>query len=322
MDMRRIVVALGGNAILSTDASAQAQQEALRKTSKQLVKFVQNGDELIVSHGNGPQVGNLLLQQSNGSTEENPPMPIDTVVAMTQGSIGYWLQNALDEALQDAGLDVPVASVVTQVEVDNNDSAFKDPTKPIGPFYTERQMNQHAAGHPEYTFVEDSGRGYRRVVPSPKPINVHESSVVESLVESGVIPISVGGGGVPVVRQGNRLVGREAVIDKDLASEKLAEDVNADLLIILTEVDHVFVDFNTPEQRALGHVTLNELNKYIDENQFAKGSMLPKVQAAMDFVESSPRAAKAVITSLDNISGFLERGEGTIISKETANATV
>ena len=321
-NMRRIVVALGGNAILSKDASAEAQQNALRRTAKQLVKFVQNGDELIVSHGNGPQVGNLLLQQSNGSTEENPAMPIDTAVAMTQGSIGYWLQNALDEALHEADLDVPVSSVVTQVEVSPDDEAFNDPTKPIGPFYTERKMNQHAADHPEYTFVEDAGRGYRRVVPSPTPINVTESRVVEALVDSGIIPITVGGGGVPVVREGDRLVGREAVIDKDLASEKLAEEVNADLLIILTEVDYVFVNFNTPEQKALGHVTINELNKYIDENQFAKGSMLPKVQAAMNFVESSSRAAKAVITSLDNISGFLERGEGTIISKIETSAAV
>jgi carbamate kinase len=319
--MRRIVVALGGNAILSKDASAEAQQNALRRTAKSLIKFIQNGDELIVTHGNGPQVGNLLLQQAAANSKKNPAMPLDTAVAMTQGSIGYWLQNALNEALAEEGMDIPVASVVSQVEVSPTDKAFSDPTKPIGPFYTKDEATKENLLHPDYKFVEDSGRGYRRVVPSPKPIGVNEARVVESLVDGGVIPVAVGGGGVPVVREGNRFVGREAVIDKDLASEKLAEEVNADMLIILTEVDHVFVNYNTPDQRALGNVTINELYKYINEDQFAKGSMLPKVQAAMEFVENT-HGAKAVITSLDNIDGFLDRGEGTIISKVPASAMV
>ncbi|ANK66171.1 carbamate kinase [Loigolactobacillus backii] len=321
MSKRRIVVALGGNAILSKDASAEAQQNALRETAKSLVKFIKNGDELIVSHGNGPQVGNLLLQQAAGSTETNPAMPIDTAVAMTQGSIGYWLQNALDEVITAAGLDVSVATVVTQVEVSPDDQAFSDPSKPIGPFYSKEEAKVQSAAHPDFKFVEDAGRGYRRVVPSPKPIDVHEALVVEKLVKSGVVPISVGGGGVPVVREGNRLVGREAVIDKDFASEKLAEQVRADLLIILTAVDHVFVNFNTPNQKALEDVTINELKKYVDENQFAKGSMLPKVQAAIDFVENSDNG-QAVITSLDNIANFLENGDGTVISKVPASTLI
>lgn len=320
MAKRRVVVALGGNAILSKDASAQAQQEALRQTAKYLVQFVKQGDELVVSHGNGPQVGNLLLQQAAGSTETNPAMPIDTAVSMTQGSIGYWLQNALREELVNAGLTQSVATVVTQVEVSETDHAFEDPSKPIGPFYTREVAEQQHVEHPDYRYVEDAGRGYRRVVPSPKPVNVVEADVVENLVDNGIIPVSVGGGGVPVVRVGNRLEGREAVIDKDFASEKLAEQINADTLIILTAVDHVFVNFNKPDQKSLTKVTVPELKQYIEEGQFAKGSMLPKVQAAIDFVEHTDHG-QTVITSLENIGEFLANGEGTIISKVAENAT-
>ncbi|KRM60083.1 carbamate kinase [Secundilactobacillus malefermentans] len=314
MSGRKVVVALGGNAILSTDASAAAQQQALRDTAKYLVKFIQQGDKLIVSHGNGPQVGNLLLQQAAGSTQTNPAMPLDTAVSMTQGSIGYWMQNALDEVLAEENMDVDVATLVTQVEVDANDDAFTNPTKPIGPFYSKEESEQKKAENPDQVFVEDAGRGYRRVVPSPRPIGVKEYKVVDALVDAGVVPISVGGGGVPVVKEANRLVGREAVIDKDFASEKLAELVHADLLIILTAVDNIYVNFNKPDQKKLENVTVDELAQYIKEDQFAKGSMLPKVQAAMDFVKNS-NGGKAVVTSLENVGQFLENGSGTIITR-------
>ncbi|TGD19068.1 carbamate kinase [Levilactobacillus suantsaiihabitans] len=314
MTKRKIVVALGGNAILADDASAAAQQAALADTAKSLVQFVKQGDQLIISHGNGPQVGNLLLQQAAGSTAKNPAMPLDTAVAMTQGSIGYWLENAMDKALADEGLTKDVATVVTQVEVAPDDPAFTDPSKPIGPFYTEAEVAAEKQAHPDNVYVEDAGRGYRRVVASPKPINVKEAAVVNALVDADVIPVSVGGGGVPVVREGHQLVGREAVIDKDFASEKLAELVHADLLIILTAVDHVFVNFNQPDQKQLTDVTSAELNQYIQENQFAKGSMLPKIQAALDFVNNRPDG-KVVITSLANVGDFLENGSGTIIRK-------
>ncbi|KRK49521.1 carbamate kinase [Secundilactobacillus kimchicus] len=313
MANRKIVVALGGNAILSKDASAQAQQQALRDTAKTLVAFIKQGDQLIISHGNGPQVGNLLLQQAAGSTEKNPPMPLDTAVAMTQGSIGYWLQNAMNEVLVENGLETEVATIVTQVEVSPDDPAFITPTKPIGPFYSKAECDLIKAAHPEQTFVEDAGRGYRRVVPSPRPIGVIEASVVNQLVSAGIVPITVGGGGVPVVRDNQRFVGREAVIDKDFASEKLAELVGADLLIILTAVDNVFVNFNQPDQKRLEAVSVAEMKDYIAQDQFAKGSMLPKVQAAIDFVESRPESS-AVITSLENVGRFLEKGDGTIIS--------
>jgi carbamate kinase len=312
MSKKRIVVALGGNAILSKDASAAAQQQALRETAKYLVEFIKDGNELIISHGNGPQVGNLLLQQTAGSTKENPAMPLDTDVSMTQGSIGYWLQNAMNAELSAAGIKKSVATVITQVEVDENDPAFENPTKPIGPFYSEQAALEEMKNHPEYKFVEDAGRGYRRVVPSPKPIDVVESDVINEMVNDGIIPISVGGGGVPVVKSGTHFEGREAVIDKDFASEKLAEKIHADVLIILTAVDNVYINFNQPDQKKLTEVKVKELEKYISDEQFAKGSMLPKVQAAIDFVKNTTDG-KTVITSLQNVGNFLTDGSGTII---------
>jgi carbamate kinase len=314
MNKKRIVVALGGNAILSKDASAEAQQSALLETAKYLVEFVKKGNELIIAHGNGPQVGNLLLQQTAGSTKENPAMPLDTDVSMTQGSIGYWLQNAMNTELSKANIDKSVATVITQVQVDKNDQAFENPTKPIGPFYDKKGMEQQLKEHPEYKFVEDAGRGYRRVVPSPMPVDVVESNVINEMVSDGIIPISVGGGGVPVVKDNDHFAGIEAVIDKDFASEKLAEKVSADMLIILTAVDNVYINFNKSNQKKLDKVKVDELKEYIADQQFAKGSMLPKVQAAIDFVENTENG-KAVITSLQNVGEFLENESGTIVMK-------
>lgn len=311
---RKIVVALGGNAILSKDASAAAQQKALLETAEQLVKFIENGDQLIISHGNGPQVGNLLLQQAAGSTEDNPAMPLDTAVAMTQGSIGYWMQNAMNRVLKEKGIKKTVATVVTQVEVSADDPAFEKPTKPIGPFMSKAEADLAKKENPDFTFVEDAGRGYRRVVPSPKPIGVVETDAVKSLVDAGIVPISVGGGGIPVVSNGNQLLGREAVIDKDFASEKLAELVGADALIILTAVPNIYVNFNQPDQKKLEQVSVAELETYIGQNQFAPGSMLPKVEAAIDFVKATGN--QAVVTALDNIEGFVQNGSGTVITKK------
>ncbi|GAF36977.1 carbamate kinase [Lentilactobacillus farraginis] len=311
---RKIVVALGGNAILSKDASAAAQQKALLETAEQLVKFIENGDQLIISHGNGPQVGNLLLQQAAGSTEDNPAMPLDTAVAMTQGSIGYWMQNAMNRVLKEKGIKKTVATVVTQVEVSADDPAFEKPTKPIGPFMSKAEADLAKKENPDFTFVEDAGRGYRRVVPSPKPIGVVETDAVKSLVDAGIVPISVGGGGIPVVSNGNQLLGREAVIDKDFASEKLAELVGADALIILTAVPNIYVNFNQPDQKKLEQVSVAELETYIGQNQFAPGSMLPKVEAAIDFVKATGN--QAVVTALDNIEGFVQNGSGTVITEK------
>lgn len=311
MTKRKVVVALGGNAILSTDASAKAQQEALHQTAEYLVQFIEKGDDLIVSHGNGPQVGNLLLQQAAVNSEKNPAMPLDTCVAMTEGSIGYWMQNALNSALLKRHIDKDVVALVTQVIVDEKDPAFANPTKPIGPFLTEEEakVEMQASGA---TFKEDAGRGWRKVVASPKPISIKEYRVVNHLVESGVLTISVGGGGIPVIEKEAELVGVEAVIDKDFASQKLAELVKADLLIILTGVDNVYVNYNQPDQKKLEEVTVTELKEYIADNQFAPGSMLPKVEAAISFVENYPQG-KAIITSLENIGAVLEGDAGTIV---------
>ncbi|MFB8577904.1 carbamate kinase [Enterococcus hirae] len=312
MANRKVVVALGGNAILSTDASAKAQQEALMETAKYLVKFIEQGDELIISHGNGPQVGNLLIQQQAADSEKTPAMPLDTCVAMTEGSIGYWLQNAMGEVLKEKGIDKDVVSLVTQVIVDENDPSFKNPSKPVGPFYTEEEANEQMKADSTVTFKEDAGRGWRKVVASPKPISIKEARVIETLVEQGVITVSVGGGGIPVVEMATGLEGREAVIDKDFASEKLAEIIDADLLIVLTGVDNVYVNYQKPDQKKLETVSVSEMKQYIDENQFAPGSMLPKVEAAIAFVEAKPKA-KAIITSLENIENLLASEEGTII---------
>ena len=312
MANRKVVVALGGNAILSTDASAKAQQEALMETAKYLVKFIEQGDELIISHGNGPQVGNLLIQQQAADSEKTPAMPLDTCVAMTEGSIGYWLQNAMGEVLKEKGIDKDVVSLVTQVIVDENDPSFKNTSKPVGPFYTEEEANEQMKADSTVTFKEDAGRGWRKVVASPKPISIKEARVIETLVEQGVITVSVGGGGIPVVETATGLEGREAVIDKDFASEKLAEIIDADLLIVLTGVDNVYVNYQKPDQKKLETVSVSEMKQYIDENQFAPGSMLPKVEAAIAFVEAKPKA-KAIITSLENIENLLASEEGTII---------
>lgn len=309
---KRIVVALGGNAILTDDPSAKGQIEALRYTSKRLIELIKQGHQLIISHGNGPQVGNLLLQQAAVDSEKNPAMPLDTCVAMTQGSIGYWLQNMLNEALAEAGIDKQVASVVTQVVVDENDSAFTNPTKPVGPFLSEAEA-QAVTAETGDTFVEDAGRGYRKVVPSPKPISIVEYPVIKAMIEQDFVTISAGGGGIPVKQAEFGYEGVEAVIDKDFASAKLAELVEADYLVILTGVDNVYVNFNQPNQEKLENVTVAQLNNWIAEEQFAPGSMLPKVEAAIAFVENNPKG-KAVITSLENIAAVMGEGSATVVS--------
>ncbi|MCM3699790.1 carbamate kinase [Paenibacillus macerans] len=308
---KRIVIALGGNAILNDDPSPQGQIEALRYTSKQLIELIKQGHQLIISHGNGPQVGNLLLQQALAKSDKNPALPLDACVAMTQGSIGYWLQNTMNEAMAEAGLHHQVAAIVTQVVVDEHDQAFSNPTKPIGPFFTQEEAEKAAAETGEI-YVEDAGRGYRKVVPSPNPLTIVEYPIIKTLIENGYVTISAGGGGIPVKEVAHGYEGVEAVIDKDFASAKLANLVEADYLFILTGVDHVYVNYNQPNQEKLEAVTVDQLKKWIDENQFAPGSMLPKVEAAISFVESRPES-KAIITSLDNINALFAGGSATVV---------
>lgn len=309
---KKIVVALGGNAILTDDPTAKGQIEALRYTSKRLIELVKQGHQVIISHGNGPQVGNLLLQQKAGESEENPAMPLDTLVGMTQGSIGYWLQSMLNEALAEEGIEKDVATLITQVVVDPSDPAFENPTKPVGPFLTKEDADQAAAQTGDQ-FVEDAGRGYRKVVASPKPQTIVEYPIIKSLIDQDIITVSAGGGGIPVTKAEYGYTGVEAVIDKDFASAKLAELVEADYLFILTGVDNVYVNFNQPNQEKLENVTVAQLKDWIAEDQFAPGSMLPKVEAAISLVENRPES-KVVITALENIEAIFGGGSATVVS--------
>lgn len=309
MEKKRYIVALGGNAILTDDPSAAAQQKALEDTAEKLSVLIEAGHEVIITHGNGPQVGNLMLQQIAGESKENPAMPLDTLVAMTQGSIGYWLQKALQKTLTKKGIEKEVATVLTEVVVDENDPAFKDPTKPVGPFLSEEDVADLSDGS---VYKEDAGRGYRKVVASPKPVSINEANVITRLVESGFVTVAAGGGGIPVVEKNGSYTGVEAVIDKDFASAKLAELIKADTFIILTGVDNVFVNFNQPDQKKLERVTVADMEQYIKEEQFAPGSMLPKVEAAIDFVKEAPEGS-AVITSLENIASALDGNGGTVV---------
>ncbi|CRK81117.1 carbamate kinase [Neobacillus massiliamazoniensis] len=317
---KKVVIALGGNAIQSGDASAVAQQQALETTAKQLVDFIEQGMDIIISHGNGPQVGNILLQQAAADSIKNPAMPLDTCGAMSQGMIGYWMQNAMEKALSERGIIKNVVTVVTRVLVDKNDPAFVNPTKPIGPFYSEDEA-QRIMEETHTCFKEDAGRGWRRVVASPKPVSIMEHSVINSLVEQGNIVISTGGGGIPVIETENGLTGVEAVIDKDFASQKLAELVDADALIILTGVDNVYIDFNKPTQKKLEDVTVAEIKSYIESGHFAAGSMLPKVEAAVSFAETSP-GRKTIITSLEKAFNAIVGKAGTVVSLQGAEVLV
>ena len=308
---KKILVALGGNAILTDDPTAQGQIAVLESTANQLAKLVEAGSQLIVTHGNGPQVGNLLLQQAAGHSEKNPALPLDACVAMTQGSIGYWLQNCLKEALKKKGIDRSVISIITQVEVSKSDPSFANPSKPIGPFLSKEDAEETAQKTGD-TFVEDAGRGFRKVVPSPKPISIVEFPIIRSMVDNQVIVIASGGGGIPVVPKEVGFIGVEAVVDKDFSSAKLAAMLEVDEFIILTGVDNVYIHYNQPNQEKLEQVTVSQLEKYIKEGQFAAGSMLPKIEAAIDYLQQHP-TGKAVITSLNNIENFLKGGSATVI---------
>ncbi|WP_019321896.1 carbamate kinase [Streptococcus mutans] len=314
MAKRKIVIALGGNAILSRDASAKAQQAALAQTAKYLVQFIKNGDDLVITHGNGPQVGNLLLQQTATDSYDNPALPLDTLVAMTEGSISYWLQNALINELRKQSIDKEVVSMVTEVLVSAEDPAFDHPSKPIGPFLSEEEayLQEKMTGA---TYKVDAGRGWRKVVASPKPIAIQEIATIKSLLNTGAVVITAGGGGIPVIEdpKTKELMGVEAVIDKDFASQLLAEKIKADLFIILTGVDHVYIHYGQPNQEKLEKVTASQLKAWKDQQQFAAGSMLPKVEAAIAFVEAHP-SGKAIITSLENIANVISEGSGTQIT--------
>ena len=308
--MTKLVIALGGNALGNTPYE---QLRLVQQTAKPIVDLIEAGHKVVIAHGNGPQVGMINLAMSTAAEAKaiKSDMPFPECGAMSQGYIGYHLQNSIQNELAARGLCKSVATVVTQVLVDPDDPAFSHPTKPIGAFYTKAQAEAIAA-EKGYTMVEDAGRGYRQVVPSPKPIDVIEKDAVNTLIDAGHVVITVGGGGIPVVREGNRLVGVPAVIDKDFASAKLAELVDADRLVILTAVDRVMIHYGKPEQRAIERMTCAEAEQYIAEGHFAPGSMLPKVQAAMSFARTGK---EAIIASLENAAAALRGESGTVVTK-------
>ncbi len=309
----KIVIALGGNALQSGKgpATAEAQLEVVRRTCEHIAQISGMGYEIAVVHGNGPQVGRIVMA-SEAAKDVTPSMPFDVCGAMSQGYIGYHIQQCLLYALNKENRHVPVVTVATQMIVDENDLAFQKPTKPIGPFYTEEEAKalEEEKG---WTMKEDAGRGWRRVVASPKPLRIVEIEAVRQLWDNTIV-ITCGGGGIPVIeKMDGHLEGVAAVIDKDFAAELLAEQVEADTLLILTEVEKVAINFNKPDQQDLDHLTLIEATKYIEEGQFPAGSMLPKVEAGMKFVRMFPNK-KAIITSLDKAVEALNGETGTVIT--------
>ena len=309
----RIVIALGGNALQSGkgDATAEAQLNVVKKTCEHVAQISGQGYEIAVVHGNGPQVGRIVMA-SEAAKDITPSMPFDVCGAMSQGYIGYHIQQCLKYALNKDNRNIPVVTVATQMIVDEKDPAFQNPTKPIGPFYTEEEAKELETSR-GWTMKEDAGRGWRRVVASPIPKRIVEIDAVRQLWDRSIV-ITCGGGGIPVVeRMDGHLEGVAAVIDKDFAAELLAEEVEADILMILTEVEKVAINYNTPEQEDLDHLTLMDAARYIEEGHFPAGSMLPKVEAAMKFVRRYP-SKKAIITSLDKAVEALAGDTGTTIT--------
>ncbi|PYE10074.1 carbamate kinase [Staphylococcus sp. AtHG25] len=309
--MSKIVVALGGNAL---GQSPEEQLELVKGTAKSLVSLIQKGYEVVISHGNGPQVGSINLGLNYAAENgQGPAFPFPECGAMSQAYIGYQLQESLLNELHALNIDKQVVTLVTQVEVDGDDQAFNNPTKPIGLFYTKEQAEQ-TMKEKGYKFVEDSGRGYRRVVPSPMSINIVELDSIETLIKHGTLVIAAGGGGIPVVKKEGNYKGVDAVIDKDKTSALLAAHLKSDQLIILTAVDYVYINYGKDNQEALGEVTVDEMNQHIADGQFAKGSMLPKVEAALQFIEKNPEGS-VLITSLEDLGDALDGKIGTLIKK-------
>ena len=314
----KIVLALGGNALQADpkDPSAEAQLATCKETAVSIADLIEAGHTVSIVHGNGPQVGQIVssIENAHKQNEKNVLFPFDVCGSFSQGYIGYHLQNAIAQELKKRKINKNVGTVVTQVVVDKDDNGFKNPTKPIGSFYSKEESLKLET-EKGYVMKEDAGRGYRRVVASPKPIDVIEKDIIKGLVSAGVVTISCGGGGIPVILQGEEVVGVPAVIDKDFAAEKLAEILDADALVILTAVDRVCVNYNKPDQKELDVLNIEEVNKYIEQGQFAPGGMLPKVEACKKFVEFNKNKV-AIIASLAKAREALAGTSGTkIVSK-------
>ena len=309
--MSKIVVALGGNALGNTP---EEQMDRLESVAKIIVKLIKEGNQIVLTHGNGPQVGQISLAMEYASFGEvkTPLMPFAECGSMSQGYIGYQLQQALQDEMERQKVKKDCVTLITQVLVDASDTAFNNPTKPIGAFYEQEEADK-LAKEKGYVFVEDAGRGYRRVVPSPKPVDIIEKRAIAKLIAEDIVVIACGGGGIPVIKNDKHelLEGVDAVIDKDLSSALLAKLIDADILLILTAIDKVYINFGTERQMGLSQMTVSEAKNYIKANEFAKGSMLPKIEACISFVENTNK--EAIITSLENAGLALEDNIGTKI---------
>ena len=310
---KRVVIALGGNALQKNGEVTAEAQKAVAKKVGELIAGLSSKYEIVVAHGNGPQVGNILIHEEQAASEKAPAMPLETAVAMSQGQIGYWLAQAIENAFLKDGKNKKVATVVTQVEVDKNDPAFKNPTKPVGQFYTEKEALK-LAKEKGWIVKEDSGRGYRRVVPSPKPKSIVEKREILDLIKSGTIVIAAGGGGVPIYRTKilRMIKGIDAVIDKDFAAEKLAELIKADMFVSVTAVDYAYLNYGEENQTALKFLTPEEATYYSKQGFFKSGSMLPKILATTEFAK---KGKVGIVCSLDNLEEALKQKSGTVISK-------
>jgi carbamate kinase len=317
LEDKLIVIALGGNALLqrSQKGTFDDQYANVQKTAKKIADLTERGYKIVVTHGNGPQVGATLLRHEAGKNLV-PPFPLDACGAETQGFIGYMIQQALRNELKSRGIDKYAVTVVTRVIVDQHDPAFDRPTKPVGPFYTKEQADEMSQKMPGITIKEDAGRGYRRVVPSPDPKVIAERAAIKTLVDAGFLVVSTGGGGIPIVEEGNQARGVEAVIDKDLAGQRLATLIQANIFVILTDVDGAYVNYGKPDQEMIKEVTTGKLQKYMEQGQFKEGSMAPKVLAAMRFVESG--GERAIIAELGKLTEALEGKSGTQVVGQRA----
>ena len=309
----RIVLALGGNALQKNGEATAEAQKKIAESVGEVIAELASDYEIVIAHGNGPQVGNILIHEEQAATDKAPAMPLETAVAMSQGQIGYWLTQAIHNAFAKKNQRKKIATVISQVVVDHNDPAFKNPTKPIGQFYSEKEAKALAKER-GWTVKEDAGRGWRRVVASPKPIDIVEKQTITELLKDGVIVVAAGGGGIPVTRTKllKRLKGIDAVIDKDYAAEKLAELVKADIFVSVTAVPNVYINYGLENQEKLGTISIKELNGLKKYGYFKAGSMLPKVEAAAKFAE---QGGKGIITDIDHLKEALKGKAGTIISK-------
>jgi carbamate kinase len=310
----KVLVSLGGNAILKhgQKGTAEEQEANVQNTAKHLATLLRKGERIAITHGNGPQVGNILLQNEIAK-DKLPPMPLDVCGAESQGMIGYMLQRALRTELESERSKIPVATIVSQTLVDARDPAFKNPTKPVGPFYTSEEAQQLRESK-RWHMISDSGRGYRRVVPSPIPLDIVEKETIIRLFQTGTVVISVGGGGVPVIKENDgKLRGVEAVLDKDRTAALLAKTLGVEILLILTDVEKVFINYGKPDQQALDRMTVQECRKYLAEGQFPEGSMGPKIESAVSFLSDSPER-RVVIASLEKAEEALKGTAGTTIT--------